>query len=74
MSEIEDLFRKAGLTLGKQSLSNTKACNNCPVANGINIQLPTQDGLFLNQPSFSSVLYVNSAALVAAYIAIVTLN
>ena len=61
-------------TLGKQSLSNTKACSSCPVANGINIQLPTHDGLFLNHPSFSKALYVNSAALVAAYMAIVTLN
>ena len=58
-------------TFGKQSLSNTNACSNCPVANGIIIQLPHHHGLFLNQPSFSKKLYAYSAALVAKYMAIV---
>ena len=52
-------------TFGKQSLSNTKACNSCPVASGINIQLPNHHGLFLNQPSVSNALYVNSKAFTA---------
>lgn len=58
-------------TFGKQSLSNTNACSNCPVANGIIIQLPHHHGLFRNQPSFSNRLYAYSAALVAKYIAMV---
>lgn len=53
-------------TSGKQSLSKTKACNSCPVASGISIQLPNHHGLFLNQPSVSNALYVNSRAFTAA--------
>ncbi len=64
-------FQEGNYTFGKQSLSNTNACSNCPVASGIIIQLPHHHGLFLNQPSFSKELYANSAALVAKYIAIV---
>lgn len=60
--EIEVLYK---LTLGKQSLSKTKACKSCPVAKGINSQLPHHHGLFLNQPSPSRALYVNSTDLVA---------
>ena len=61
-------------TLGKQSLSKTNACSNCPQAKGINIQLPHHHGLFLNQPSSSNALYANSNDLVATYIAIVVRN
>ena len=61
-------------TLGKHSLSKTKACSNCPQAKGINIQLPHHHGLFLNHPSSSNALYANSNDLVATYIAIVIRN
>ncbi len=61
-------------TFGKQSLSNTKACNNCPVATGINNQLPHHHGFLLNHPSSSNALYANSNDLVPTYIAMVILN
>ena len=61
-------------TFGKQSLSNTKACSNCPVATGISNQLPHHHGFSLNHPSSSNALYASSSDLVAIYIAIVSLN
>lgn len=62
------------LTFGKQSLSNTNACNNCPVATGISNQLPHHHGFPLNHPSSSNALYANSNDRVATYMAIVILN
>jgi hypothetical protein len=68
-------------TLGKVSLSKTKACNNCPLVIGKSSQLPHHQGLSHPLPSFPQIqpsssarLYANSAARLRAYIEIVTLN